>query len=157
MAYTSYGESVNGDERKCATHASESIAPIAVSTSRRSLGLVMVRRRLVLVGVRDEREYTGLFGPIAAFLLGLIQRLIRRLDQIGWSAVPAGDRTGEARTDGRASAVGVRNAEGLNSLPKRFRHLCRAVRTGAGKYDHEFIAAVSCDEVSWSVVGSRDS
>src|SRR4249919_3158562 len=115
------------------------------------------RRRLVLVGVRDKREQAGLFGPIATFLLGLIERLIRRLDQIGWGAVPAGDRTGEARADGGAPTVGMRNAESLDSLPKRFRHLCRSVRTGAGKYDHKFVAAVPCDEVSWSVDGSRDS
>lgn len=116
----------------------------------------MVRRRLVLVGVRDEREYAGLFGPIAAFLLGLIERLIRRLDQIGWGGIPVGDRTGEARADGGAPTVGMRNAESLNSLSKRFRHLCRSVRTSAGKHDHEFVAAVPSDEVSWSVDGSRD-
>ena len=109
------------------------------------------------MGVRDKREQAGLFSPVAAFLLGLIERLIRRLDQIGWGAVPAGDRTGEARADGGAPTVGMRNAESLDSLPKRFRHLCRSVRTGAGKYDHEFVAAVPCDEVSWSVDGSTDS
>src|SRR5262247_1495441 len=100
--------------------------------------------------VRDERECACLFGPIAAFLLGLIERLIRRLDQIGWGSVPAGDRTGETRADGGAPPVGMRNAEGLDSLPKRFRHLCRSVRTGAGKYDHEFVATIPCDKVSWS-------
>ena len=147
---------MNGDERKVAERASESVAPIAVSTSRRGLGLVMVRRRLVLVGVRDEREQTGLFSPIAAFLLGLIERLIRRLDQIGWGAVPAGNCTGEARADGGAPTVGMRNAESLNSLSKRFCHLCRSVRTSAGKYDHEFVAAVPRNEVSWSVDGSRN-
>ena len=36
--------------------------------------------RLVLLRMRDQRERTGLFGSIAAFLLGLIERLIRRLD-----------------------------------------------------------------------------
>lgn len=118
--------------------------------------MVMVRRRLVLVRVRDERECAGLFSPIAAFLLGLIERLIRRLDQIGGGGAPARDRTGEARADGGAVTVGVGNTEGLNSLPKRFRHLCRSVRTGAGKDDHEFVAAVPSDEVSWSVDGSRD-
>jgi hypothetical protein len=30
--------------------------------------------------VWNEREHAGLFGTIAAFLLGLIERLIRRLD-----------------------------------------------------------------------------
>ena len=120
--------------------------------------MVIARRgRLVFVRVRDESEHAGLFGPIAAFLLGLIERLIRRLDQIGGGGVPAWDRTGKAQADGGAATVGVRNAEGLNSLPKRFRHLCRSVRTGAGKDDHEFVAAVSSDEVSWSVDGSRDS
>ena len=148
---------MNGNERKFAERVSESVAPIAASTSRRDLGLVMVRRRLVLVGVRNEREQAGLFSPIAAFLLGLIERLIRRLDQIGWGAVPAGNCTGEARANGGGPTVGVRNAESLNSLPKRFRDLCRSVRTGAGKYDHEFVAAVPCDEVSWSVDSSRDS
>lgn len=107
---------MNGNDGRVAEHASESLAPIAVSTSRRGLGLVMVRRRLVLVGVRDEREQAGLFSPIAAFLLGLIERLIRRLDQIGWGAVPAGDRTGEARTNGGAPTVGMRDAERFNSL-----------------------------------------
>jgi hypothetical protein len=135
----------------------ESVASIAVSTSRRDLGLVMVRRRLVFVGVRNEREYASLFSPIAAFLLGLIERLIRRLDQIGWGRVSAGNRTGEARADCRISAVGVRNAEGLNSLPKCFRHLCRPIRTGTGKHDHEFVAAVPSDEISWPVDGSRNS
>ena len=107
--------------------------------------------------VWDERENAGLFGPIPAFLLGLIEGLVRCLDQIGGRGVPAGDRTGEAQADGGVATVGVRNAEGLNSLPKRFRHLCRSVRTGAGKDDHEFVAAVPSDEVSWSVDGSRDS
>src|SRR6266850_1777536 len=63
----------------------------------------------------------------------------------------------EARANGGAVTVGVRNAEGLNSLPKRFRHLCRSVCTGTGKDDHEFVTAVPSDEVSWSVDGSRDS
>ena len=114
----------------------------------------MVKRRLVLVGMRDEREYAGLFGPIAAFLLGLIERLIRRLDQIGRGGIPVGDRTGEARADGSISTVGMCNAERLNSLPKCFRHLCCSVSTSAWKYDHEFVAAVPCYEVSWSVDGS---
>src|SRR6185295_19848413 len=142
MACTSSGESVNGNERKFAESGSESVAPIAASTSRRDLGLVMVRRKLVLVGVRDKREQAGLFGPIAAFLLGLIERLISRLDQFGWRTVPAGDRTGIARADCGAPTVGMRNAKSLNSLPKHFRHLCCSVRTGVGKYDDKFIAAV---------------
>ena len=109
------------------------------------------------MGVRNERECAGLFGPIATFLLGLIERLIRRLDQIGGEVIPAGNRTGKAHADGGAATVGMRNAERLNSLPKRFRHLCRSIRTGAGKHNHEFVAAVPSDEVSWSVDGSRDS
>ena len=148
---------MNEHDRKVPESVWESVAPIVASTSRRGLGLVMMRRKLVLVGVRDKREQAGLFGSIAAFLLGLIERLISRLDQIGGGAVPAGDRTGEARADGGVPTVGMRNAEGFNSLSKRFRHLCRSVRPSAGKYDHKFIAAVSCDEVSWSVDGSRDS
>lgn len=57
------------------------IMPIAVCTSRRGLGMVIARKgRLVFVRVRDERQCAGLFGPISAFLLGLIQCLIRRLD-----------------------------------------------------------------------------
>lgn len=120
--------------------------------------MVIARRgRLVLVRVRDERENAGLFGPIAAFLFGLIERLIRRLDQIGGGGVPTWDRTGEAHADSGAATFGVRNAEGLNSLPKRFRDLCRSVCTGAGKDDYEFVTAVPGDEVSWSVDGPRDS
>jgi len=157
MACTSSGESGEENEGKFAERAAVSVVPIAVSTSRRDPGLVIMRRRLVLVGMRDERECTGLFGPIAAFLLGLIECLIRRLDQIGGGGVPAGDRTGEARADGGAATVGVRNAEGLNSLPKRFRHLCRSIRPGAGKHNHEFVAAVPSDEVSRSIDGTRDS
>lgn len=141
----------------CGESAVESVASIAVSTSRRDLGLVMVRRTLVFVGLRNEREYAGLLGPIAAFLLSLIKRLIRRLDQIGWGSVSAGNRTGEARADGSISTVGVRNAKRLNSLPKCFRHLCGPIRTGAGKHDHEFVAAVPSDEVSWPVDSSRNS
>ena len=148
---------MSGNEGTCGGSAIESVAPIAVSTSRRGFDLVMVRRRLVLVRVRDEREYAGLLGPIAAFLLGLIERLIRRLDQIGRGSVPTGDRTGEAGADGSISTVGVRNAERLNSLPKCFRHLCRSIRTGTGKHDHEFVASVPSDEVSWPVDGSRNS
>lgn len=136
---------MNGNARMYAESASESVAPIAVSTSRRGLGLVMVRRGLILVGMRDEREQAGLFSPIAAFLFGLIERLIRRFNQIGWGAIPAGNRTGEARADRGAPTVGMGDAESLNSLSKRFRHLCRSVRTSAGKYDHEFVATVSCN------------
>ena len=119
--------------------------------------VIAKRGRLVFGRVRDERENAGLFGSIAALLLGLIERLVRCLDQIGREGVSVGDRTGEARADGGAATVGVRNAEGLNSLPKRFRHLCRSIRAGAGKDDHEFVAAVPSDEVSWSIDGSRDS
>src|SRR5688572_23900750 len=117
----------------------------------------MVRRRLVLVRMRDERKYAGLFGPIAAFLLGLIERLIRRFDQIGWGSIPAGNRAGKTRADGSISTIGMRNAERLNSLPKCFRHLCRPIRTGTGKHDHEFVAAIPSDEISWPVDGSRNS
>mgnify|MGYP003693792209 CR=1 FL=1 len=60
MACTSRGESGDGNERKVAERAAVSVAPIAVSTSRRGPGMVMARRRLVLVGVRDEREQAGL-------------------------------------------------------------------------------------------------
>ena len=117
--------------------------------------MVIARKnRLVFVRMRNERECAGLFGPIAAVLLGLIQRLIRRLDQIDGRGVPAGNRTGEAHADGGAATVGVRNAEGLDSLPKRFRHLCRSVCSGTGKDDHKFVAAVPGNEVSWSVDGS---
>ena len=117
--------------------------------------MVIARKgRLVFVRVWDERECTGLLDPIAAFLLGLIERLIRRLDQIGGAGVPAGDRTGETQADGGAATFSVRDAEGLNSLPKRFRHLCRSVRTGTGKDDHKFVAAVPSNKVSWSVDGS---
>jgi hypothetical protein len=42
--------------------------------------MVIARRRSVLVGMRDERENAGLLGSIAAFLLGLIQRLVRGFD-----------------------------------------------------------------------------
>ena len=111
----------------------------------------------VFVGMRDERECAGLFGSIAAFLLGLIERLIRCLDQIGGGGISAGDHTGETHTDGGAATVGVRNTERFNSLAKCFRHLRRSVRPGAGKNDHEFVASVPGDEVSWSVDGSRDS
>ena len=134
MACTSCEESGEGNEGIFAERAAVSVVPIAVSTSRRDPGLVIMRRRLILVGMWDERECAGLFGPIAAFLLGLIERLIRRLDQIGGGSVPAGDRTGEARADGGAATVGVRNAQGLNSLPKRFRHLRCSFRTGTGKH-----------------------
>ncbi len=47
---------MNGNVGTVAESTAESVAPIAANTSRRGLGLVMVRRRLVLVGVRDERE-----------------------------------------------------------------------------------------------------
>lgn len=114
------------------------------------------KRRLVFVRVRDERKCAGLFGPITAFLLGLVQRLIRRLDQINGRRVPAGDRTGETHADGGAATVRVRNAKRLNSLTKRLRHLRGSIRTGAGKDDHKFIAAVPGDEISWPVDGSRD-
>src|SRR5262249_50925334 len=116
MACISCGESKHGHEHKVAERVSGSVAPIAVSTFRRRLGLVMVRKWLVLVGMRDEREQAGLFSPIAALLLGLIERLIRRLDQIGWGAVPAGYRTGEAQADGGVPTVGMRDAESFNSL-----------------------------------------
>ena len=106
--------------------------------------------------MRDERECAGLLGPIAAFLLGLIQRLIRRFDQINGGGVPARNRAGEAHADGGAAAVGVRDAERFNSLPKCFGHLRRSIRTGSGKYNHKFIATVPSNEVSRSVDGSRD-
>jgi hypothetical protein len=118
MRCTSCGESGDGNEGRFAERAEVSVVPIAVSISLRSPDMVIMRRRSVLVRLRDERECTGLFGPIAAFLLGLIERLIGRLDQIGGGSVPAGNRTGKARANGGAVTVGVRNAEGLNSLPK---------------------------------------
>ena len=107
MICTLCGESGDANENKFAETAAVNDVPIAVSTSRRGPAMVMVRRRLVLVRVRDESECAGLFSPIAAFLFGLIERLIRRLDQIGGGAVPAGDRTGKARADGGAVTVGV--------------------------------------------------
>lgn len=99
MAGMMYGES--GDENKglWIENAVLPVVSITVNTSRRDLGLVMVRRRLVFVGVRNEREHAGLFGSISAFLFGLVERLIRCLDQVGWRGVPAGNRTGKARAD----------------------------------------------------------
>ena len=120
--------------------------------------MVIARKgRLVFVRVRDERKCAGLFGPISAFLLGLIERLIRRLDQINGRRVPAWNRTGKAHADGGAATVRMRNAERLNSLPKRFRHLRGSIRTGTGKDNHKFIAAVPSNQISWPVDGSRDS
>jgi len=152
----SCGESEEGNEGTLAERDAVSIASITVSTSSRGSGMVIARRRLILVRVRNKRECAGLFSPIAALLLGLIERLIRRLDQIGGRSVPAGDRTGETRADGGAATVGVRNTKDLNSLPKRFRHLCRSFCTGTWKHNHEFVTAVSSDQVSWSVDGPRD-
>jgi hypothetical protein len=69
------------NEGKYAEKVAVSGALIAVSTSRRGHGMVLARRgMLVLLRMRDEREHAGLFDPIAAFLLGLIERLIRHLD-----------------------------------------------------------------------------
>ena len=157
MACTSWEEPGNENEVESVERASVNVAQVAANRSRRVPGLVIVRRRLVLVGARDERECAGLLSPIAAFLLGLIQRLIRSLDQIDGGSVPAGNRTGKAHADGGAATVGMCDAEGLNSLPKCFGHLCHAICTGTGKNDHEFVAAIPGDEISWSVDGSRDS
>src|SRR5512141_189593 len=109
-----------------------------------------------IVIVWDQGENTGLFGPIAAFLLGLIKRLIRRLDQVSGGSVTAWNRTSKARADGGDATVGVRDTEGFNSLSKCFRHLCRPVCTSAGQYDHEFVATVPRNQVSWPVDGARD-
>jgi hypothetical protein len=134
------------------------VMPIAACISRRGPGMVIARKgRLVFVRVRDERKCAGLFGPISAFLLGLIQCLIRRLDQVNGRGVPAGNRTGKAHADGGAATVRMRNAERLNSLPKRFRHLRGSIRTGTGKDYHKLIAAVPSNQISWPVDGSRDS
>lgn len=67
--------------------------------------MVIARRRSVLVRVWDESKHAGLFGPIAAFLLGLVERLIGCLDQVCWRVVPAGDRTGEACADGDTATL----------------------------------------------------
>lgn len=118
--------------------------------------VIAKRGRLVFVRVRDEREHAGLFGPITAFLFGLIQCLIRCLDQIDGRGIPARNRTGVSHADRGAPTVGMRNAEGLNSLPKRFGHLRRSIRTRTGQDNHKLVAAIPSDKVSWSVNGSRD-
>lgn len=145
------GESGDENEGPLVERTVVPVASIAVSISRRDLGLVMMRRRLVFVGVRNERECAGLFGSISTFLFSLVERLIRRLDQVGGGGIPAWNRTGKARADRGDTTVGVRDAEGLDSLPKRFRHLCRSVCTGTGKHDHKFVATVPRNQVSWSV------
>ena len=71
---------MNENEETGTERTTVSVAPIAISTSRRGNDVAMVRRRSVLVGARDERECIRLLSPIAAFLFGLIQRLIRRLN-----------------------------------------------------------------------------
>lgn len=118
--------------------------------------VIAKKGQLVFVRVRDEREHAGLLSSIAAFLLSLIQRLIRRLDQVDGEGVSAGNRTGEARADGGAATVGVRNAERLDALPKRFRHLRRSIRTRTGKYNHKFIAAIPGDKIPRPVDGARN-
>src|ERR1041385_439331 len=149
---------VKRENRKFSGKAAVSLTPIAVCISRGGPSIGIARkRRLVFVRVRNECERAGLFGPIAAFLLGLIQRLIRRLDQINGGSVPARNRARKAHADGGAATVRVRNAKRLNSLPKRFCHLRRAIRTRTGKDNHKFIAAVSSHEISRSVDGSRNS
>ena len=102
----------------------------------------------------DEGEDAGLFGPVSAFLLGLIKRLIRCLDQIGGRGVSAGDHAGEARADGPATTIGMCNSESLDSLPKRFRYLGCPIHSGAGKHDDEFVSAVPSNEISRSIDGS---
>ena len=119
--------------------------------------MVIARRRSVLVRMRDECENAGLLGSIAAFLLGLIQRLVCGFDQVGGRGGSAWDDAGKADADRDEFAVRMCNPEGLNALAKCFRHLGRSVRTRAGEDDHEFVAAVPSDEVSWSVDGTRDS
>lgn len=151
MADMTYRESGDENESPLVERTAVPVASIAVNTSRRDLGLVMVRRRLVFVGVRNEREYAGLFGSISAFLFGLVERLIRRLDQVGGRGIPAGNRTGKACADRGDTTVGVRDAEGFDSLPKCFRHLCRSVCTGAGKHDDEFVSTIPGNQVSWPV------
>ena len=151
MAGIPYGESGDKNEGPSVEHAVLPVASITVNTSRRDLGLVMVRRRLVFVGVRNEREHAGLFGSISAFLFGLVERLICRLDQVGGGGVPAGNRTGKTRADRGDTTVGVRDAEGFDSLPKCFRHLCRSICTGAGKHDDEFVSTIPGNQVSWPV------
>lgn len=118
--------------------------------------MVIARRGSVLVGVRDEGENACLFGSITAFLFGLIQRLVRGFDQIGGGGGSAWDDAGKADADRDEFAVGMCNPEGLNTLAKCFRHLGRSVRAGAGEDDHEFVAAITSDQVSRSVDGSRD-
>jgi hypothetical protein len=83
--------------------------------------------------------------------------LIRRLDQIDGGTVPAGDCTGEAYADGRATTIGMRNTKGFDALPKRFRNLCRSIRPGTRKHDDEFVSPVPGDKVSRSVDGPGDS
>src|SRR5678816_670654 len=109
MADMTYRESGDENESPLVERTAVPVASIAVNTSRRDLGLVMVRRRLVFVGVRNERE--------SAFLFGLVERLIRRLDQVGGGGIPAGNRTGKTRADRGDTTVGVRDAEGFDSLP----------------------------------------
>ena len=119
MADMTYRESGDENESPLVERTAVPVASIAVNTSRRDLGLVMVRRRLVFVGVRNEREYAGLFGSISAFLFGLVERLIRRLDQVGGGGIPAGNRTGKTRADRGDTTVGVRDAEGFEPGPNR--------------------------------------
>ena len=104
--------------------------------------------RLVFVGARDERECACLFSPIPAFLFGLIESLIRCLDQIDGRTVPAGDRTGEAYADSSATTFRMRNTKGFNALPKRLRNLCRSIRPSTRKHDDEFVSSLAAHGVA---------
>ena len=53
-----------------------------------------------LACVLNQRQNTGLLGPISSILFGLVQCLIGRPDKIGRRGGSAGDRAGKPQTDG---------------------------------------------------------
>jgi len=83
--------------------------------------------------VVHERQDSGLLGPIAPVLLGLVQGLVGRPDEIGRRGHTAWHGAGEAETDGDGIAVRMFHLRFTDFAPERIgdpRRLpwCRAAR-----------------------------
>ena len=101
--------------------------------------------------VMHERQHAGLFGAIPSFLLGLIERLVGRANQIGRGRDPIGHRAREPEADRDGISVGLLDLRLANLSSQCVRNLGSAFDRRAGQDNDEFIASIAGHQVAGTV------
>ena len=108
------------------------------------------------MNVMHEGQHSRLFGAIASFLLGLVQRLIGGPYEICRCGDPVWDGARESETDGHGIAIGVFDF-GFADFPSEcIRDLCRSIHRSSRQHNNELVPSISRDQVAWTIHMARN-